>query len=92
MGSTDPAGGAGQPKALSFFNITAGSYIDSAQMDKMMDTMMPMMMNMMQEKGIAPLEMMKKMCPKCISVASAWISEEEKTQLKSHMSEVFASL
>ena len=32
MRSTDPAGGAGQPKALSFFNIAAGSYIDSAQM------------------------------------------------------------
>ena len=32
MRSTDPAGGAGQSKALSFLNMPAGSYVDSAQM------------------------------------------------------------
>jgi hypothetical protein len=66
--------------------------IDMSQMDRMMDTMMPTMMNMMQEKGIERFQMMKMMCPKCVSVATSNASEEEKNELKSYMSEVFQNI
>lgn len=62
------------------------------QMDKMMDSMMPMMMNMMEQKGIDMFQMMETMCPKCLSVATAKASEEDKDKLKSKMSETFAEL
>ena len=63
--------------------------IDMDQMDTMMDTMMPAMMNMMQQKGIEMFQMMKMMCPKCLSVATSNASEDDKNILKSQMSEVF---
>ena len=66
--------------------------IDMDQMDKMMDTMMPTMMNMMQQKGIEMFQMMKMMCPKCLSVATSNVSEEDKKILQSHMSEVFDNI
>jgi hypothetical protein len=66
--------------------------IEMNQMDKMMDTMMPTMMNTMQQKGIEMFEMMKKMCPKCLSVATSKVSEEDKNIFKSQMSEVFANI
>ena len=66
--------------------------IDMDQMDKMMDTMMPTMMNMMQQKGIEMFQMMKMMCPKCLSVATSNASEDDKNILKSHMSEVFENI
>ena len=65
--------------------------IDMNQMDKMTDTMMPTMMNMMQQKGIDMFQMMKTMCPKCVSVATSNASEDDKNKLKSQMSEVFAN-
>jgi len=40
------------------------------QMDVMMDKMMPTMMEMMQNSDINMFEMMKMMCPKCLSVAT----------------------
>jgi hypothetical protein len=66
--------------------------IDVQQMDRMMDTMMPTMMNTMEQKGISMMEMMKKMCPKCVSVATSAASEEEKGKLKAEMTELFAGL
>jgi hypothetical protein len=66
--------------------------IEPDQMGQMMDTMMPMMMNVMKEKGITGLDMMRRMCPKCISVATEKASEEDKGKLKSEMSEVFSKL
>ncbi len=66
--------------------------IEMNQMDKMMDTMMPMMMNMMQQKGIEMFEMMKMMCPKCLSVATSNASEDEKNILKSQMSDVLSNI
>ena len=66
--------------------------IDMGQMDGMMDTMMPTMMNMMQEKGIDMFQMMKMMCPKCLSVATSNASEDDKKVLKSQMSEVFSTI
>ena len=66
--------------------------IDMNQMDKMMDTMMPTMMNMMQKKGIEMFQMMKMMCPKCLSVATSKASEDDKIILKSQISEVFANI
>jgi len=66
--------------------------VDMTQMDGMMDTMMPTMMNMMQEKGMDMFAMMGMMCPKCVSVASAEASSEEKAKLKEQMSRVFAEL
>jgi hypothetical protein len=35
---------------------------------------------------------MKMMCPKCVSVATSNASEEEKSDLKSHMLEVFSNI
>ena len=58
----------------------------------MMQKMMPTMMNMMQDKGIDMFAMMGMMCPKCVSVASAEASSEEKAKLKEQMSSVFAEL
>ena len=66
--------------------------IDMDQMDKMMDTMMPAMMDSMQQKGIEMFQMMKMMCPKCLSVATSNASENEKKILKSQMSEVFDNI
>ena len=66
--------------------------VDMDQMDKMMDTMMPTMMNMMQQKGIEMFQMMKMMCPKCLSVATSNASEEDKKILQSQMSEVFDNI
>ncbi len=66
--------------------------IDMGQMDGMMDTMMPTMMNMMQEKGIDMFQMMKMMCPKCLSVATSNASEDDKKELKSQMSKVFSTI
>ena len=66
--------------------------VDMDQMNTMMDTMMPTMMNMMQQKGIEMFEMMKMMCPKCLSVATSNASEDDKNILKSHMSEVFENI
>jgi hypothetical protein len=66
--------------------------IDMNDMDKMMDTMMPSMMEMMQQKGIDMFQMMKIMCPKCVSVATSKISEDDKSKLKSQMAEVFANI
>ena len=66
--------------------------IDRDQMDGMMDTMMPTMMNMMQQKGIDMFEMMKMMCPRCLSVATSDASEEEKIKLKSEMTEIFSNI
>ena len=48
--------------------------------------------SMMQEKGIEMFQMMKMMCPKCLSVATSKVSEDDKTLLKSQMSEVFANI
>ena len=66
--------------------------VDMNQMDKMMDTMMPTMMNMMQQKGIDMFQMMKMMCPKCVSVATSNASEDDKDKLKSQMSDIFANM
>ncbi len=66
--------------------------IEMNQMDGMMDTMMPTMMNMMEQRGIDMLEMMKIMCPKCLSVATSNASMEDKKQLKSQITEVFADI
>ena len=66
--------------------------IDMNQMDKMMDTMMPTMMNTMQQKGIDMFEMMKMICPKCVSVATSNASEDDKNKFKLQMSEVFANI
>ena len=66
--------------------------IDMDQMDTMMDTMMPTMMNTMQQKGIEMFQMMKMMCPKCLSVATSEASEDDKMVFKSQMSEVFANI
>jgi hypothetical protein len=66
--------------------------IDMGQMDGMMDMMMPTMMNMMQDKGIYMFQMMKMMCPKCLSVATSNASEDDKKELKSQMSEVLSSV
>jgi hypothetical protein len=61
--------------------------MDLGRMDEMMNTMMPMMMDMMEQKGIDMFEMMKKMCPKCLSVATSRASGEEKARLKSQMTD-----
>ncbi len=66
--------------------------IDMNQMDGMMDTMMPTMMNMMEQKGFDMFQMMKMMCPKCLSVATSNASREDKDKLKSQISEVFAEI
>ena len=66
--------------------------IDMNQMDNMMDTMMPTMMNMMQQKGIDMFQMMKMMCPKCLSVATSHASEDDKNKLKAQMSKIFANM
>jgi hypothetical protein len=66
--------------------------MDLVEKEKMMDTMMPHMMNMMQKKGIEMLQMMKMMCPKCLSVATSKASEGDKLVLKSQMSEVFDNI
>ena len=66
--------------------------IDMDQMDTMMDTMMPTMMNTMQQKGIEMFQMMKMMCPKCLTVATSNVSEDDKNALKSQMSEIFANI
>jgi hypothetical protein len=58
----------------------------------MMDTMMPTMMNTMQQKGIDIFQMMKMMCPKCVSVATAKASEKDKNELKSTMLNVFSNI
>ena len=66
--------------------------VDMNQMDEMMDTMMPTMMNMMQQKGIDMFQMMEKMCPKCLSVATSNASEDDKTKLKLQMTKVFSNI
>ncbi len=66
--------------------------VDMNQMDKMMDKMMPTMMNMMQQKGIDMFQMMKMMCPKCISVATSNASEDDRRELKSQMAEALSSI
>jgi hypothetical protein len=66
--------------------------MDYVEKENMMDTMMPTMMNMMQQKGIDMFQMMKMMCPKCMSVATSNASEEEKSDLKSYMSKVFSNI
>jgi hypothetical protein len=66
--------------------------IDMDQMDSMMDTMIPTMMNMMREKGIDIFQMMEKMCPKCVSVATSRTTTEDKENLKKQMAEVFEKL
>ena len=66
--------------------------IDMNDMNKMMDTMMPAMMEMMQQKGIDMFQMMKMMCPKCVSVATSNASEKDKSRLESQMVEVFANI
>jgi hypothetical protein len=49
-------------------------------------------MDQMQEKGINIFEMMQKMCPKCVSVATSQASNEEKEKLKTDMQEVFSKI
>ncbi len=66
--------------------------MDFVEKENMMDTMMPTMMNVMQQKGIEMFQMMKMMCPKCLSVATSNASEDDKNILKSHMSEVFENI
>jgi hypothetical protein len=66
--------------------------MDKSQMENMMDTMMPTMMNQMLEKGINMLEMMRIMCPKCVTVATSQASDEDKKTLKSEMTEVFSKI
>jgi hypothetical protein len=66
--------------------------MDFVEKEKMMDTMMPTMMNMMQHKGIDIFQMMKMMCPKCVTVATSKASEDDKNILKAQMSEVFANI
>ena len=66
--------------------------MDMSQMDGMMDTMMPTMMSAMQDKGMDMFAMMGMMCPKCISVASAQTSSEDKAKLKEQMSSALAAL
>ncbi len=66
--------------------------VDMNQMDNMMDTMMPTMMKMMQQQGIDMFQMMKMMCPKCVSVATSNASEDDKNKLKLQMSEVFSNI
>jgi hypothetical protein len=62
------------------------------EMERMMDTMMPIMMNVMQDKGVKPLQMMRLMCPKCISFATSDASAKDKKELKSEMSKLFTVL
>jgi hypothetical protein len=47
---------------------------------------------MMQEKGINMFEMMRMMCPKCVSVATSQASNEDKEKLKSDMTEIFSRI
>jgi hypothetical protein len=67
-------------------------FLMQKMMDKMMQKMMPPMMNQMQEKGINMFEMMRMMCPKCVSVATSQASDEDKDKLKSDMTEVFSKI
>ncbi len=66
--------------------------VDMNQMDNMMDTMMPTMMKMMQQQGIDMFQMMKMMCPKCVSVATSNASEHDKNELKTQMSKAFSNI
>jgi hypothetical protein len=66
--------------------------MDISQMENMMDTMMPTMMNQMQEKGINMFDMMRMMCPKCVSVATSHATDKEKEKLKSDMNEIFSKI
>jgi hypothetical protein len=66
--------------------------IEMSQMDNMMDTMMPTMMNQMLEKGINMFDMMRMMCPKCVSLATSQASDEDKQKLKSDMTEIFSKI
>jgi hypothetical protein len=66
--------------------------MEFTEKEKMMDTMMPTMMNQMQEKGINMFEMMRMMCPKCVSVATSQASEADKQKLKTDMIEVFSKI
>jgi hypothetical protein len=61
--------------------------MDLGRMDEMMNTMMHRTMDMMEQKGIDMFEMMKKMCPKCLSGATSRASGEEKARLKSQMTD-----
>jgi hypothetical protein len=63
--------------------------MDREQMARMMDTMMPLMMNEMEKKGIAPFEMMKTMCPKCVSIATYNVSKEKKEEIRNEMTTLF---
>ena len=78
-------------KMMPMMSGTIGK-MDFVEKEKMMDTMMPTMMNMMHKKGIEMLQMMKMMCPKCLSVATSKASEDDKVVFKSQMSEVFANI
>jgi hypothetical protein len=66
--------------------------MDISQMDTMMETMMPLMMEQMKAKGISAVDMMQKMCPRCISLASSNASEEEKEILKTDVQKVFTKI
>jgi hypothetical protein len=54
--------------------------------------MMPAMMNIMQQKNIDIFQMMKMMCPKCVSVATSNASEADKNNLKSEILKVFSNI
>ncbi len=66
--------------------------VKKEEMGEMMDAMMPVMMERMEEKGIRMTEMMQMMCPKCISVATAKATGEEKEELKSKMQGYFSRI
>jgi hypothetical protein len=66
--------------------------MDISQMENMMDTMMPTMMNQMLEKGINMVDMMRMMCPKCVSIATSQASDEDKKKMKSDMTGVFSRI
>jgi len=58
-------------------------------MDQMSETMMPMMKEQMTAKGIDMCEMMQTMCPKCIEMAIADVTDEKKQELKNSLIQAF---
>ena len=66
--------------------------LDLSEMEKMMNTMMPTMMNQVQKNGIQVFDMMRLMCPKCVSIASSDASEADKRQLEKDMKEIFSNI
>jgi len=64
--------------------------IEAPDMESMMHTMMPIMMNQMKIKGIPPVEMMRNMCPRCISLVKDSVSVKERNLLKAELESVFS--